>query len=127
MKQLWKYLLIVVLFLIPGIITYCNADSESFSICFSESETTDCTLSKKIAASGQLCTAMMETFSAIRQVESLKIEASVTNRDHFKLINTFLGISHLLSPQEISMGNFIHLLSERYYQGFYIHFRKLII
>lgn len=127
MKQLGKYLLIVVLFLLPGVITYCNVERQHSEDCSSYQESSDYVLSEYAVSAEQICAVMMDTFSAIRQVETYKVEGSVYHRDSFKVVQGYSRLFHIISPQEVNDGNFIHLLSERYYQGFYIHFRKLVI
>lgn len=128
MKQLCKYFLIVTLFLLPGMIMSFNIDKQHVVSILEGNSTSVVFSSGAVVPISTIYVVMSDAFSAIRLVETLKMGEVNPYRDFFKVVHPVSGYCEAeISPQAVSSGNFMHLLSERHYQGFYIYLRKLVI
>ena len=114
MKQGGKYLLILILFLLPGIGLFSKD-----------------TVAERLLDGGQAATVNIThqsiTFSSICRVETIKIEGRDYCRDFFRL--AFIISKNFRIPVKsfFYTESYKCVLAERYVQGAYIYFHKLII
>ena len=82
---------------------------------------------QSITSSQDIYSAMMDTFSSICRVETIKIEGRDYCRDFFRL--AFIISKNFRIPVKsfFYTESYKCVLAERYVQGAYIYFHKLII
>ena len=116
MKQGGKYLLILILFLLPGIGLFSKDTVAERLLDGGQAATVNIT-HQSITSSQDIYSAMMDTFSSICRVETIKIEGRDYCRDFFRIpVKSFFYTE-----------SYKCVLAERYVQGAYIYFHKLII
>ena len=126
MKQGWRYLLILILFLLPGIGLF-SKDTVAEQL-FDEGQAATVNITHQSITSAQdIYSAMMDTFSSICRVETTKIEGRDYCRDFFRLV--FIVSKNFRIPVKsfFYTESYKYVLSERHVQGAYIYFHKLII
>ena len=126
----FKYVFIAVFFLILGAETMVGASAHSVTVTnISENKGQIAVeLHGSLITSDEVYSMARNTFSSIRQVETLKLGGGEQERDDVRFIRVTPRVSILSSTQEVVKNNFMHLLTERHCQGFYIYtLEKLII
>ena len=126
MKQGGKYLLILILFLLPGIGLFSKDTVAERLLDGGQAATVNIT-HQSITSSQDIYSAMMDTFSSICRVETIKIEGRDYCRDFFRL--AFIISKNFRIPVKsfLYTESYKCVLAERYVQGAYIYFHKLII
>lgn len=131
MKQVLKYFSVVLILMILGIGAVWNisAHAEKPLHPGSTENTADNCSRLSLGTSDQIYVLVVNTFSSIRQVETVKLNKLEECAEVFKLLSfypkrVFFSSVELLNHSRI----FLSLLSERHTKGFYIYaLEKLII
>ena len=119
-------MLILILFLLPGIGLFSKDTVAERLLDGGQAATVNIT-PQSITSSQDIYSAMMDTFSSICRVETIKIEGRDYCRDFFRL--AFIISKNFRIPVKsfFYTESYKCVLAERYVQGAYIYFHKLII
>lgn len=129
-RSFFKYVFIAAFFLILGAETMVGTSVHSVAATniSDDKEQVAVELRGALITSNEVYSMAKNTFSSIRQVETLKLGGMEQERDFIRIMRICPRVSILSSTQNVVKNNFMHLLTERHYQGFYIYtLEKLII
>ena len=119
-------MLILILFLLPGIGLFSKDTVAERLLDGGQAATVNIT-HQSITSSQDIYSAMMDTFSSICRVETKKSKDGIIAVISFGWLLSFLKTFGFLSNRFFYTESYKCVLAERYVQGAYIYFHKLII
>ena len=131
MKQILRYFSVVLILMILGIGAVWNISARAEEPLHSDGteDTANHYPSLSLGTSDQIYLLVVNTFSSIRQVETIKLNKLEECTEVFKLLSFYPKRVSFLSVELLNRSRiFLSLLSERHIKGFYIYaLEKLII